>query len=694
MPIIPIHHYAMENHPTIFEEESLTALEMCARTTAKVNECIEHINKHDKHVGDQLKEQDEKINTMLKEDIQKHVDNWLDEHPEATTTVQPGSLTERHFRDDVIPQLKNSYVTPQMFGALGDGKSDDTYAFMEMLENYDMYEVFIPAGTYKITDSLPVRNSIRGEAGTVIQYYPSDDAGSVGCFNVNGSRETWCESSPCVVNGNTITVQGTTLCELKAGDFVYLVSQEKGSPYSRDYETKQDILEVESVSGTTITFTTMPEWQDMTEVKIHKLNLRENIEICNLTIECMSYSVGSIGIYMSHTHNANVHNCNVKNFDYSQIHFYCSVNAHAHDNYCAVNYFNDLQYGIYFAYVWNGVVHGNTVNSERTAIDITYGSMFVTVSGNSTKGNINTHWCVKCLIVGNTINDGEVLIRGKCITVANNVINQHNGDVSCIDIMEGGMEGGHVIEGNVCYGVITLKAVTSGCRIINNTFKATRCPLYYDTEASMIRISSAPNSKTHDEGCEISGNHLEYLGDVSIKYGIDMYYNTTMPCYNVRISNNVIKNVVLGINAISRGEPGKNLTISGNDIMNVVEGISFNKMDNTLINGNNIRASVIHEARYGIRRGSSTYDNRGLIITANMINGFPEGINITAGAGVIRDSVIADNCFVNCPTRHNITGTKAVPQVMEFPAILGQDGIRYELSVANGEVVATARSEV
>ena len=63
----------------------------------------------------------------LKEDfIGQQVNGWLDEHPEATTTVQDGAITEPKIHADFLPYIKNEYVTPEMFGAVGDGSTDDS----------------------------------------------------------------------------------------------------------------------------------------------------------------------------------------------------------------------------------------------------------------------------------------------------------------------------------------------------------------------------------------------------------------------------------------------------------------------------------------------------------------------------------------------------------------------------------------
>ena len=61
------------------------------------------------------------------------VSEWLNEHPEATTTVVDGSLTDAKFSNNLKLQTINDYVTPEMFGATGDGITDDTQAFVDAI---------------------------------------------------------------------------------------------------------------------------------------------------------------------------------------------------------------------------------------------------------------------------------------------------------------------------------------------------------------------------------------------------------------------------------------------------------------------------------------------------------------------------------------------------------------------------------
>lgn len=578
------------------------------------------------------------------------------------------------------------HVTPQMYGAIGDGVADDTEALQKMFDTGR--RVYIPAGNYRVTRPLTARNSIYGATGAKIYYYPASTDTYKACITIKGDKTKLCENVSCVIGDYSIYVEGQDFSSsVKQGDYIFIESTEKASAYARDYDLKQDMLEVESVSDGTITFTTNPEWSEMGTITLYRMNFIEDIEVANLNIECMSFVMCTSGVQITHAQNPSVRNCHIFNFDYGQIDIRMSINAHAHDNCCGVNYPNELQYGIIYSSVYNGTIHGNTVNSERTAIDISYGSQYVTVTGNSTRGNINTHWALKCLIDGNAINNGFVLIRGKKITVSNNYINTTNltKSVSCIDISEGGKEGGHVISGNTCIGIITLTAVTSGCRIINNTFKATHCPIYSDTESSMCRIGTAPESLTDDTGCEISGNLFEYIGEDGVKYGIDMYYGTADAEYNIRISNNVIRNADTGIDARLRGQgAGKNMTISGNDIQNAKVGIAFRGMNNTVIANNNIKAK--EGGTYGIHRASSNINTSGLVITGNLIDGFAEGLRIYDGQGVIADTVIGNNVYVNCTTKRTVSGAKAKPQAIEYPCIEDSTGTRYKMVVSNGAI--------
>ena len=81
---------------------------------------------------------------------------WLDEHPEATTTVQDNSIETSKFTDVTRLKVVKDYVTPQMFGAKADGVTDDT----EALQNAIYYGqdnrciIVLPKGDYAISKPL------------------------------------------------------------------------------------------------------------------------------------------------------------------------------------------------------------------------------------------------------------------------------------------------------------------------------------------------------------------------------------------------------------------------------------------------------------------------------------------------------------------------------------------------------------
>lgn len=88
------------------------------------------------------------------------VSDWLDEHPEATTTVQDGTITEAKIEPTFLPLIKNDCVTPQMYGAKGDGINDDTVAIQNALDSGRV--VFFPDGIYLVSSPLTIHNSIIG----------------------------------------------------------------------------------------------------------------------------------------------------------------------------------------------------------------------------------------------------------------------------------------------------------------------------------------------------------------------------------------------------------------------------------------------------------------------------------------------------------------------------------------------------
>lgn len=115
------------------------------------------------------------------------VSDWLDAHPEATTTVQDGSITKAKISSSFIEEIKNGYVTPEMFGAVGDGATDDYAAFAQAIATGQ--PIFLGPKTYYINGSLVLSGDIcitgSSMRGTVLEFA---DLGGSWCVVVDGVR--------------------------------------------------------------------------------------------------------------------------------------------------------------------------------------------------------------------------------------------------------------------------------------------------------------------------------------------------------------------------------------------------------------------------------------------------------------------------------------------------------------------------
>lgn len=86
-------------------------------------------------------------------DVDDAVAAWLAAHPEATTTVEDGSLTQAKFSALLKKQAIKDYGTPEMEGAVGNGTTDDTTAFQNAINNYG---TIVLTQKYKLTQTIRV----------------------------------------------------------------------------------------------------------------------------------------------------------------------------------------------------------------------------------------------------------------------------------------------------------------------------------------------------------------------------------------------------------------------------------------------------------------------------------------------------------------------------------------------------------
>lgn len=116
------------------------------------------------------------IESLFVQPTEEAVALWLEEHPEATTTVQDDSLTEPKFSQTLKLKTIKDYVTPEMFGAVGDGVTDDTSAIqaaIDSVEDVKETKVVLTARTYAIYSNLyiPGHTTICGSNKNQIQLH-------------------------------------------------------------------------------------------------------------------------------------------------------------------------------------------------------------------------------------------------------------------------------------------------------------------------------------------------------------------------------------------------------------------------------------------------------------------------------------------------------------------------------------------
>lgn len=120
------------------------------------------------------------------------VTKWLNEHPEATTTVQDGSLTEPKINATFLPYIRNNYVTPEMFNAKADGVTDDTEAIQKAL---DSGKQVLFASAY-LSKKLTIPSGCR-------------------IYGTNGSKIIFDDTVGFILSGTSIIIDGLSItCNL------------------------------------------------------------------------------------------------------------------------------------------------------------------------------------------------------------------------------------------------------------------------------------------------------------------------------------------------------------------------------------------------------------------------------------------------------------------------------------------------
>lgn len=97
------------------------------------------------------------------EQVEEAVTDWMNNHPEASTTVQDNSITTAKF----VPNLRKALEAPPVnvlsLGFDNTGVTDITDLFNQYTQQYSLY---FPAGKYLINDTVNVQKSVFGAGYT------------------------------------------------------------------------------------------------------------------------------------------------------------------------------------------------------------------------------------------------------------------------------------------------------------------------------------------------------------------------------------------------------------------------------------------------------------------------------------------------------------------------------------------------
>lgn len=103
--------------------------------------------------------------------------------------------------------IVNDYITPRMYGAVGDGTTDDTEAFKDCIANAlaSKMKIVVPLGIYKITDTLAIDGRVNIEGisreATVLDFSTMTEGKSAIQYCKNG-RSSFCTLKHMTVKGN------------------------------------------------------------------------------------------------------------------------------------------------------------------------------------------------------------------------------------------------------------------------------------------------------------------------------------------------------------------------------------------------------------------------------------------------------------------------------------------------------------
>lgn len=262
--------------------------------------------------------------------IAEAVDDWLDDHPEATTTVQDGSITEAKFAVGAL-----DYVTPEMFGAVGDGETDDSQAVQDACDaGYAVY--FASGKTYYLASTVTIDHDSHlfgGENATIKTATPSGGIVNNAIEVVGTLKKTTTLTSDYTTAGETDNsanrLKLSDMTGINIGDLIVVVAEDQYYDPSRQYYYLGATLVVLDVyDGHIYTNITMPwdiENTNQVSVKVYEAPtaIIENLKFIS---DLDSRGHYKYAVSLQFTKNSIIRNCGFTEWD-NDVQVYRSANT-------------------------------------------------------------------------------------------------------------------------------------------------------------------------------------------------------------------------------------------------------------------------------------------------------------------------------------------------------------------------------
>ena len=295
----------------------ITVEDMCQYTIAqlvvkianKVNELVDEVWRFETDVQETLKTQNENIQYLLGEGLHLEVENifdgWLQDGTFDSLLNQSALKKVNDRIDETNAQLSKItyFLTPEMFGAIGDGVADDTNAFKLMAQNSANKTAIIEmTGEYLLSDKVEF------DSNTTLNFNNSkiiwnntdniiDEKSHDGIFTFKGSRTNVSTQltgyTQMFVPNNCGRWDVVDVSGFNVGDFIEIeclngfpkpTSFDEALPY---VNMMAKIIHIDNNSIYTDYYTPFDlsglNWGS--ETLIHKINPVTNVEVNDLNIE-------------------------------------------------------------------------------------------------------------------------------------------------------------------------------------------------------------------------------------------------------------------------------------------------------------------------------------------------------------------------------------------------------------------------